>query len=51
MTDYEDLLRQDAQARGWMIRVGQNRISVQGVPYRKKDGEAGTCEVLVETPR
>ena len=49
MTDYEDLLRQDAQARGWTIEVGQNRISVREVPYRKKDGEAGTCQVLVET--
>ena len=49
MTDYEDLLRQAAQARGWTIELGQNRISVRGVPYRKKDGEAGTCQVLVET--
>ena len=49
MTDYEDLLRQDAQARGWAIEVGQNRISVKGVPYRKNDGEAGTCQLLVET--
>ena len=49
MTDYEDLLRQEAQARGWTIEVGQNRISVREVPYRKKDGEAGTCQVLVET--
>ena len=49
MTDYEDLLRQTAQARGWTIEVGQNRISVREVPYCKKDGEAGTCQVLVET--
>ena len=49
MTNYEDLLRQDAKARGWTIEVGQNRISVREVPYRKKDGEAGTCQVLVET--
>ena len=45
MTDYEDLLRQDVQARGWTIEVGQNRISVREVPYRKKDGEAGTCQM------
>ena len=49
MTDYEDLLRQTAQARGWTVEVGENRISVREVPYRKKDGEAGTCQVLVET--
>lgn len=27
----------------------QNRIAVDGVPYRKKDGEAGRCQISVET--
>ena len=49
MTDYEDLLRQDAKRRGWTLEVRQNRISVSDVPYRKKDGEAGRCQITVET--
>ena len=49
MTEYEDLLRQEAERRGWTIEVHQNRISVGEVPYRKKDGEAGRCQVSVET--
>ena len=49
MTDYEDLLRQDAKRRGWTIEVRPNRISVSDVPYRKKDGEAGRCQITVET--
>ena len=49
MTDYEDLLRQSAAARGWTIEARQNRISVTGVPYRKRDGGAGLCQVAVET--
>ena len=49
MTDYEDLLRQEARRRGWTIEVHQNRISVGEVPYRKKDGEAGKCQISVET--
>ena len=49
MIDYEDLLRQTAKARGWSIEVGQNRISVREVPYRMKDGKAGTCQISVET--
>ena len=47
MTDYEDLLRQSAAARGWTIEARQNRISARGVPYRKKGGEAGRCQVVV----
>ena len=49
MTEYENLLRQEAERRGWTIEVHQNRISVGEVPYRKKDGEAGRCQVSVET--
>lgn len=49
MAEYEDLLRQEAQRRGWTIEVHPNRISVGKVPYRKKDGEAGTCQIWVET--
>ena len=49
MTEYEDLLRQEAERRGWTIEVHQNRISVGEVPYRKKDGEAGRCQLSVET--
>ena len=49
MTEYEDLLRQDAKTRGWTIEVHQNRIAVGKVPYRKKDGEAGRCQISVET--
>ena len=49
MTDYEDLLRQSAAAPGWTIEARQNRISARGVPYRKKGGEAGRCQIAVET--
>lgn len=49
MTEYEDLLRQDAEKRGWTIDVHQNRVSIVGVPYRKKDGDTGRCQVTVET--
>ena len=49
MTDYEDLLRQEAKTRGWTIEVRQNRISVGEVPYRKKDGQAGRCQISIET--
>lgn len=49
MAEYEDLLRQEAQRRGWTIEVHPNRISVRKVPYRKKDGEAGKCQIWVET--
>ena len=49
MTEYEDLLRQEANRRGWTIEVHQNLISVGEMPYRKKDGEAGTCQISVET--
>ena len=49
MTDYEDILRQGAQARGWTIEVDQNCIAVREVPYRKKDGETGTCQISVKT--
>ena len=49
MTEYEDLLRQEAERRGWAIEVHQNRILVGEIPYRKKDGEAGRCQISVET--
>ena len=49
MMDYEDLLRQSAAARGWTIEARQNRISVTGVPYRKREGGAGRCQIAVET--
>ena len=49
MTEHKDLLEQDAQRRGFKIKVQQNRISVGGVPYRKKNGKAGTCQIWVET--
>ena len=49
MTEHEDLVRQTARQRGWKLDAQVNRISVARVPYRKKDGEAGTCEVSVET--
>ncbi len=49
MAEYEDLLRQEAQRRGWTIEVHPSRISVGKVPYRKKDGEAGRCHIWVET--
>ena len=49
MTEFEDLLRQDANRRGWTIEVHQNQISVGEVPYRKKEGEAGICQLSVET--
>ena len=49
MTEYEDLLRQDAQRRGWTIEVYPDRISVGRVQYRKNDGEVGRCRVCVET--
>ena len=47
MTDYEDLLRQDARRRGWRIEAHQNRITVGDVPYRKKDArQAGVKSLL-----
>ena len=49
MTEHEDLLRQEAQRRGWVIEVQQNRMSVGEVPYRKKNGKAGKCRIWVET--
>ena len=48
MTDFEDLLRQVARRREWTIDANKNRISVGRVPYRKKNGETGTCQVTVE---
>ena len=48
MTNYKDLLQQDAQRRGLTIEVQQNRISVGKVPYRKKNGKAGKCQIWVE---
>lgn len=49
MADYEDLLRQDTKRRGWTLEVRPNRLSVGGVPYRKKDGVADKCQIIVET--
>ena len=49
MTEHEDLLRQTAQQRGWTVREQKSRTSLAGVPYRKKNGEAGTCEISVDT--
>ena len=49
MTEYENLLRQEARRRGWTIGVDHDRISVSEVPYRRKDGEAGRCQIAVET--
>ena len=49
MTDYEDILRQDAAARGWQIEVSKNRISLSDVPYRKKTGDGGRCQISVDT--
>ena len=49
MTDYQDVLRQAASERGWLIEVSQNRISVGQVPYRMKDGNTGKCQISVET--
>ena len=49
MTEYEDLLRQEAERRGWTIEVHQNRILVREVLYRKKDGETGRCQISIET--
>ena len=49
MTDYEDILHQSAEARGWLIEVGNNRISLSEVPYRKKDGTAGRCQISIDT--
>lgn len=49
MTEYEDLVRQEAQRRGWTIEVHPNRVSVGGVPYRKKGGQTGTCQISIET--
>lgn len=49
MTDYEELLRQAAEKRGWTIDLHDNRISVGGVPYRMKNGASGACQVSVDT--
>lgn len=49
MTEYEDLLRQEARRRGWTVDAQTNRLSLAGVPYRKENGEAGTCEISVDT--
>ena len=49
MTEYEDLLRQEAANRGWTIKVHDTSISVCDVPYRKEDGEAGQCRISVAT--
>ena len=49
MMDYEDILRQAAKVRGWPIEVSKNRISVSNVPYRKKDAEAGLCQISIAT--
>lgn len=49
MMDYEDLLRQEARRRAWTVEVNANSISVGNVPYRKKDGEAGRCQISVAT--
>lgn len=49
MTEYEDLLRQEAMNRGWTIEIRQNGMSLCDVPYRKKDGEAGKCRISIDT--
>ena len=49
MTEHEDLVRQTARERGWTVRAQTTRISLAGVPYRKENGEAGTCEISVDT--
>lgn len=49
MTDYQDLVRQEASRRGWTIEAHPNQISVGGVPYRKEDGESGRCQISVDT--
>ena len=49
MTEHEELLRQDARRRGWTVEVEDNLISVCRVPYRKKNGTAGTCRISVGT--
>ena len=41
MTEHEDLLRQEARRRGWTVDAQTNRISLAGVPYRKKNGKRG----------
>ncbi len=47
MTEYEELLRQDAGRRGWTVEVEDNLISIVGVPYRKRSGAVGTCQISV----
>ena len=49
MTDYEDILHQSAEARGWLIEVGNNRISLSEVPYRQEAGGTGRCQITVDT--
>ena len=49
MTNYEDILRQSAEARGWQIEVSKNRISLGEVPYRKKTGDTGRCHISIDT--
>ena len=49
MTDYEDILRQDATKRGWQIEIGKNRISLSEVPYRQEAGGTGRCQITVDT--
>ena len=49
MTNYEDILRQSAEARGWQIEVSKNRISLSEVPYRQESGDAGLCRISVDT--
>ena len=49
MTEYEDILRQSAAARGWRIEVSKNRISLSEVPYRQESGETGRCQITVDT--
>lgn len=47
--DHEDLMRQEANKRGWTIEARQNQIVVGEVPYRTQDGESGRCRVSVDT--
>ena len=47
MAAHEELLRREANRRGWHIEVGGDHIVVAGIPYRQQDGGSGVCQVTV----
>ena len=47
MAEHKEILRREANRRGWHIEVSGDHIAVASVPYRQQDGASGVCQITV----